>query len=58
MVFKCTQLRTKLQKEPPETVEEALSCSEKEQWKTAMQKEMDSLYANKCVHSIFELSED
>ena len=47
---------TELQKEP-ETVEEALSCSEKEQWKAAMQKEMDSLYANN-VWDLVELPSD
>ena len=33
------------QKEP-QIVKEALNCSEKEQWEAAMQKEMDSIYAN------------
>ena len=36
---------TDLQKEP-QTVKEALNCSEKEQWEAAMQKEMDSIYTN------------
>ena len=27
-------------------MKEALNCSEKEQWEAAMQKEMDSIYAN------------
>ena len=47
---------TELQKES-ETVEEALSCSDKEQWKAAMQKEMDSLYANN-VWDLVELPSD
>ena len=36
---------TELGKEP-ETVTEALSSTEKEQWRTAMQKEMDSIHSN------------
>jgi hypothetical protein len=36
---------TDIQKEP-QTVKEALNCSEKEQWEAAMQKEMDSIYTN------------
>ena len=36
---------TDLQKEP-QTVKEALNCSEKEQWEAAMQKDMDSIYTN------------
>ena len=36
---------TELQK-APQTVKEALNCSEKEQWEAAMQKEMDSIYNN------------
>ena len=30
----------------PLTVKEALNCPEKEQWKAAMQREMDSIYSN------------
>ena len=33
------------QKEP-QTVKEALNCSEKEQWQAEMQEEMDSIYTN------------
>ena len=46
---------TELQKEP-QTVKEALNCSEKEQWEAAMQKEMDSIYTND-VWDLVELPE-
>ena len=45
-----------LQKEP-QTVNEALNCSEKEQWEAAMQKEMGSIYSNN-VWDLVELPEN
>lgn len=40
----------------PETLTEALSSTEKEQWRTAMQKEMDSIHSND-VWDLVELPE-
>jgi len=47
---------TELGKEP-ETVTEALCSTEKEQWRTAMQKEMDSIHSND-VWDLVELPKD
>ena len=37
---------TVAEQKEPQTVEEAVNCFEKEHWKAAMQKEMDSIYTN------------
>ena len=48
---------TVAEQKEPQTVEEAVNCFEKEHWKAAMQKEMDSIYSND-VWDLVELPEN
>ena len=54
-VHKCVYVATELRE--PQTVKEALSCPEKEEWKVAMQKEMESIHSNE-VWDLVELPKD